>query len=185
MKAAVTFLSCSLLLLLGDMLLGAAFGPPVALPCLFSGFAGFLATGFCLDRWNARRALNCPGCQASLLHKMTQVMETRICPACEGRIVETGRTRSPKAVARRNRQRVKRFLAAWSWLAISLGIGVLLTWACRPAAFQKCPQALLQFPAMSLSAVWVYASTRERKYLPGALIAAILFPVSVVAYLWG
>ena len=168
--------------LIAGMSLGTFVFPDWDIQLFFFAFAIFLATGFAVDRMNARRALNCPNCTASLLNKMQFGMDSRACPLCEQRIVATGRLRSPAVMNRRNRMRAHSFLANWFWVPITLGLFTLIAYPFRGNFLDGCEHCVMLFPAMAISSIWTYLRTWQRRYLIPALISAIMLPLSIVVF---
>lgn len=166
----------------GGMAFGTFIFPQWDVGFFIGGFAGFLLTGFIVDRLNARNSRSCPSCRVVLLNRMQWVIETRACPECETRIVDSGRLRSSAVMKRRNQLRTKTFIANWFWLPIVLGFVSLVAYIASPNLFLGCEHCVVLFPAMALTAIWTLIRTRERRYLTPAVLSAILFPALILIY---
>lgn len=167
--------------------IGGVFGDTVSefAPALMvlPAFAVFLVPCVIAEKYANRFATICPLCSADITHKTQQVLATRCCSQCDGRIVSGGRQRDVAVYKRYRQNELRGFLGYWLWTWPLLGATSLAWHLVDNTALQRCLHFLF-VPGLIGTAAggWAAGRTLDRRYRLPTLVSFVLFVAGCIAY---
>ena len=168
-------------------LVGRVFGDSVAgfapVLMILPSIAVFLVPCAIAEKYATRFATICPLCSADITRSTQQVLATRRCSKCDGRIVSGGRQHDVSVYKRYCQIESRRFLGYWFWAWPLLGVAALAWHAIDNTALVRCPHFLFVPGLIGTTAgAWTVFRTYDRRYWPPTIVSSVVLIVGCIAF---